>query len=745
MAERQQIKLAPMGSPLRCHLLIGPPASGKTTLAHQLAPLLSRPGEPPAVVLSTDAIRAEVFGDAAVQGPWSTIQQHLHQRLQEAVAEGRPVIVDATHARRPWRLALTQALALTAPVEWIGWWLYTPLATCLEWNQRRQRLVPEPVIKELAAALADPHFGPCRAEGFAALVALVPSHHENLEPVLAEELARLDRRIRSAVNREQRVVLHGHSRLLDLERLLHLLRLLSRFPDLAAADPATAAELEAIVSPLPQGDLADRAAAFLQRLHGSCYGDAAALRADLAWLEQQGFTAAHPVAVPVQPAPLPSRPASRSRAGLPIAGGVHGGHPPLGDAAAFVRVFTLLRHVLQHPFDRESGSDLPAHLIAAMEEIPGAYLPGEAATLRKDVEKLLTPYGFRLRNDNVRHGYALGTALLSASRLREIHGVVSQAAGRLGDPSAQDLLAELEQRLRWGGISPDATAPLRSYANHSVVDAALVRKDSLAADRHAFRQAEAIETAILEHRRVVLERFTTVASFPDSPVGELRVWPLQLIFHTIGWYLLYEEDAVAQPHGLIRSERLDRLALRHSESRNRRSEETHRQALARAAQLLHLSGGIYCGDDLAEQLALTGSAAKARARQLVTLRFSCEAWAFAFIREGVLRFPIEHTRLSKPLPGDTWWRHPRAPHGLEPNPAGDTHPYPVEIDLPPWTVRRDVDLRTWLLGFVGGIRIEAPEVLRQEHQDKARAILAAYGTSAEPPPAYFPNRLRPQR
>ncbi len=69
--------------------------------------------------------------------------------------------------------------------------------------------------------------------------------------------------------------LHGYSRLLDLERLLHLLRLLTTYPELSAADPATRAELEAIVSPLPEGDLADQAAAYLRRLHGECYGDAA--------------------------------------------------------------------------------------------------------------------------------------------------------------------------------------------------------------------------------------------------------------------------------------------------------------------------------------------------------------------------------------------------------------------------------------------------------------------------------------
>ncbi|NDG74811.1 MAG: ATP-binding protein [Synechococcaceae bacterium WB8_1B_136] len=236
-----------MTAPLRCHLLIGPPASGKTTLAGVLAELTG------AVVLSTDAVRGEIFGDAAVQGPWRDIEALLHQRIREAVAAGMPVIVDATHARRPWRLAITQALALPAPVEWIGWWLYTPLSTCLQWNHSRKRLVPEPVIREMAAALADPVFGPSRAEGMASVVAVVPTQVRDLEPLLRDELARLDHRIRSARNRESRFALHGYSRLLDLERLLYLLRLLSAFPDLAAEDAATRAELEAIVSPLPEG------------------------------------------------------------------------------------------------------------------------------------------------------------------------------------------------------------------------------------------------------------------------------------------------------------------------------------------------------------------------------------------------------------------------------------------------------------------------------------------------------------
>jgi predicted kinase len=698
--------------PLRCHLLIGPPASGKTTLARVLAELTG------AVVLSTDLVRHELFGDAAVQGPWRDIEALLHQRIRKSVAAGVPVIVDATHARRPWRLAITQALSLPAPVEWIGWWLYTSLGTCLQWNQTRKRLVPEPVIREMAAALADPVFGPSRAEGFAAVVAVVPTHQRELAPLLRDELARLDHRIRSARNREKHFALHGYSRLLDLERLLYLLRLLSTYPELSTADPASRAELEAIVSPLPEGDLAEQAAAYLRRLHGECYGDPASIRSDLAWLATSGFCQGEPSFAPIQVAPPHPAPATKG----PWTGGVHGGFPPLGDAPVFQRVFILLRHLLQQPFDREAGTPLPEHLIAQLDVIPGAYLPGEAATLRKDLEKLLTPYGFRHRNDNVRHGYALGTALLSAHRLREIHGVVSQAAGRLADPTAQDLLVELEQRLQWVGIALDTATPVRAFANRSIVSSALVRPDSLAAER----QAEAMETAIVERRRIELERYASVGSFADSPNGSCRVWPLQLLFHNIGWYLVFEEDAIGTGVGLIRSERIDRLALRRSERGNRRSDEAHSQALRRLELLLHHSGGIYFGSDLKTQLRLASPNPRLRATQLVTLRFCCQGWCFAFIREGLQRYPIEHTRFSKPLPGEHWWHHPKAPHVLEPGAPAESHPYPVELDLPPWTVERDIDLRNWLFGFGAGIRIESPQALRDEHRQKLQSALDVY-------------------
>jgi hypothetical protein len=72
------------------------------------------------------------------------------------------------------------------------------------------------------------------------------------------------------------------------------------------------------------------------------------------------------------------------------------------------------------------------------------------------------------------------SALLSAHRLSETHGVLSQASGRLGDPTAEDLRSELEPRLSWGGMGPESSTP--------------VRPDS----QEAERQTEVLETANVE-------------------------------------------------------------------------------------------------------------------------------------------------------------------------------------------------------------------------------------------------------
>jgi hypothetical protein len=60
----------------------------------------------------------------------------------------------------------------------------------------------------------------------------------------------------------------------------------------------------------------------------------------------------------------------------------------------------------------------------------------------------------------------------------------------------------------------------------------------------------------------------------------------------------------------------------------------------------------------------------------------------------------------------------------------------VELDLPPWTLAHDVDLRRWLFGFGAGIRIEQPLALRQELLQRCHDVLALHGQ----PPAELGER-----
>ena len=149
-------------------LLIGLPGSGKSFLAAQIQQAC--PDRP---IVSTDAIRAELFGNAAEQGSWSLIQQEVQQQLQQAaiaIRTGRSsaAIYDATNVRRGYRRAAIATARTAGFQQIIGIWLDTPLPLCLQRNQQRDRQVPEAVIRKMHRQLrgAPPHLN----DGFDRLV-----------------------------------------------------------------------------------------------------------------------------------------------------------------------------------------------------------------------------------------------------------------------------------------------------------------------------------------------------------------------------------------------------------------------------------------------------------------------------------------------------------------------------------------------------------------------------------------------
>jgi predicted kinase len=129
-------------------LLIGLPGSGKSSLASGLLAEW-----PTSLVVSTDAIRAQLFGNEALQGQWSLVWDRVDRQLRWAVEQSAVAIYDATNAVRCHRceaIALARAIGFTYI---IGLWLDTPLPLCLERNRRRDRVVPEAVILQMHSSL----------------------------------------------------------------------------------------------------------------------------------------------------------------------------------------------------------------------------------------------------------------------------------------------------------------------------------------------------------------------------------------------------------------------------------------------------------------------------------------------------------------------------------------------------------------------------------------------------------------
>lgn len=703
--------------------MIGAARSGKSTAARILAAQLQCAYGQELRYISSSQIRQELYGDRAILGRWLEVEAVIHEQLLAAIAAGESVILEASYVRRAFRLAITQALPLPVPVQWIGWWLDTPVAQCLAWNRQGPNPLPEGVIRRHCAQLLQAAPVPHRQEGFAVVVRLQPAQGVALEELIATELGRLDVCVRRGANRDAAYRLHGYSRLLDLERLLYLIKLLSEHPKLTATNSAAAeevdGELEQLLAPLPAGGLEQQAAALLARLHGACYGDAAAVMADLQWLDQCGFSsrwlAQSELALPaIEPPPWPER-CARPCSGL----------PRLADREFFTRVFTVLRHLLRNPHDLQSGELIAEHLAHSLDSATGQ--SWTARQVNAALTETLTPYGFRLPYRSGRKGYGIGAALLSLPELREVGELLALQAEHLGDSRAAAISTALQQRLmcidgassgppqrRWLLTTPPPIAAQARGGKGSVAAAP--------AASTAGAQLELIEAAIRQRQRLLLCH--SRSSHRQGSQAE-AVWPVQLLLHGNRWWLLIEHDSIGQPQGLLRYLELEAVHVFQREQRRGRSVERHCAAIARAQLLEQCCGGLCFGNDLPSQLALSHPPGDGAQPQLVLLRLRCSAAVMADIRRELDRFQPSAVRLAAALPGDSWGRAERGSKGLR---AGDDphYPYPVEVALPAWVLEQDQELRRWLFSYGAGIHLEAPSELVAELRCWHKAALQSY-------------------
>jgi len=336
-------------------------------------------------------------------------------------------------------------------------------------------------------------------------------------------------------------------------------------------------------------------------------------------------------------------------------------------------------------------------------------------------------------------GFGLGAAILTVTQLKQVYSLLAKVVGSLNDPTQDVLQKELKEHLQKADIDVDQHVPIRGFANRSILDARHADPETLACKE----KLDKVAASIRECKAVRLK------VWQEGKWVDQVVWPLQILFHNIAWYLAYQQ--ANDIRGVITVTRLDRLMLASLLPQQRNVND-----MLAAQKRLHLlcrrCGGILLSRDgkLQEDvLGLTfgdgGATNEPREtlsqKQLKALisngsmtlvRFRCTAEVFAFMREGFNRYPPEQMRLSGPRPGDTWKLPDIGIEQLQPRlDENEPRPYPVEFILPSWTVEYDIDFRRWLFGFGSRIVIEAPEPLRELHQKFGADIAALYPTSAK--------------
>jgi predicted kinase len=130
--------------------LVGPPASGKSSISQGLeSKAFTR--------LSMDAIRGKLYGNEGTIGDEKLVKETLVQRYAQSLADKRDVFLDNTNCHRPARMSLSKR-AREAGYEHIVFVIMrTPLRTCLARNRRRNRVVPDHIIRVMHAQMNGGH------------------------------------------------------------------------------------------------------------------------------------------------------------------------------------------------------------------------------------------------------------------------------------------------------------------------------------------------------------------------------------------------------------------------------------------------------------------------------------------------------------------------------------------------------------------------------------------------------------
>ena len=377
---------------------------------------------------------------------------------------------------------------------------------------------------------------------------------------------------------------------------------------------------------------------------------------------------------------------------------------PYSDRQAFERLMLLIATFLKYPSigspdASPQNNDRPHDALLAVKQqleqlaqemgitINNIAIP----TIRKDLVTL-RKYGI-LNKRIYRWGYYLGTGVMTKQELNVALNALASLAEYQRSPQIIRIYESLVKRLQ--GLDADENSkllyPVRSQINHLIVTTDLEDriKKKQTQNRHTlFDSLSTVEKAILDGQAIEIYRHSD--PYADN-TGAAQVYPLQLIYHDIAWYLLYEN--CDNSHFMV--VRVDRLSDKcvAIPSQNR-SLQAQKQNLDLAHQLLANGWGLNMGEP-EEQM---------QERQMklefetVIVRFF--APVIQFIEEGLYRHPTQRINRS------------RKPDSID-----------LQLCLPPRSLN---EFSRWVNRFMDNAIVLAPERLVMQQAQSAERLADLY-------------------
>ncbi|MDZ8187195.1 MAG: WYL domain-containing protein [Nostoc sp. ChiSLP02] len=314
-------------------------------------------------------------------------------------------------------------------------------------------------------------------------------------------------------------------------------------------------------------------------------------------------------------------------------------------------------------------------------------------TIQNDL-KTLRRYGL-LDKRAYRWGYYLGTGAMNCEELQVALNALHSQARYQEDPQINGIYQRLTRRLQGLNLKDEIFYPVRTQLDRVIV---YTDPEEMMAKRKyrgtLFEKLNALETAIIKGQTVELYRCRN----PYNPkrIGYEQVYPLQLIYADIAWYLLQED----YKDGHLVVSRLDRFS-EHFKVLNGRSRGADAQwtSLNIAHRLLNAGWGLNLGSREDQKREILGEL------ELVKVRVRFFPQVIGFIQEGEKRHPKQD---------------------IKPGPMGkDGKPAYVDyiVKLPKRSLE---EFCRWVYRFMDNAQFIYPQYLAEQHLRFASALIARY-------------------